>query len=169
MFPSLRAPLCVAALAAALFAACTSSPEDDPFDTPPGTTLLYSDTVHVARAWGVCQNNTTRYVAYWGLRYLDAGNDTNSFRWLGVSVSASTVTASTWAVGSNTDADDAESPAGKASVLIFGAAGSQASAAARIRVTPFANGDSVRVEGKNILLQNGKVIHFNLVNGAGCA
>jgi hypothetical protein len=176
MFPIFFARLRPLSLSAVLFAAlmtlgvsgCTTDPVEDEFTTAPSTSIVYNDTTHVARPLGTVCDNTTRYLAYWSLSYLAPGGDTNTYRWLGVSVSAAAITTSTWSVGANADGEDAESPPGKASVLLFDVSGSQNSATARIRVTPFANGDSVRVEGKNIVLQNGKVIDFNLTNQLTC-
>jgi hypothetical protein len=165
-----RSTLRVAALAtlaiSTLFTACTTDPESDSLGVAPG--IVYADTAHIASSYVVTCPENLSYVAYWGLRYVNANGDTISGRWLGVSVSSTSMTASTWSVGTNLASDEAESPANKASVLLFGVAGSQASSSARIRVTPFAGGDSVRIEGKDILLQNGRLLNFNLVNAVAC-
>lgn len=149
----------------ALFTACTTEPESDDLAVAPG--FVYADTSHTATILGMCPNNLS-YVAYWSLRYARATGDSGS-RYFAVSVSATGLSASTWSVGTNISSNEAESPANKASVLLYGVSGSLVSPSARIRVTPFAGGDSVRIEGKNILLQNGRVLNFNLVNRVGCA
>jgi hypothetical protein len=148
-----------------LLTACNTPSEGDDFNIAPG--IVYDDTVHIATAWGLCEGSP-RTTAYGGLLYVNATGDTVSRNWLGVSLSASTANSASYAIGTNGSNDDAESPQGKASVLMFRIGGSQETAGARLRVTLFANGDSVRVEGKNILLQNGRTLNFNLTNPVLC-
>jgi hypothetical protein len=154
-----------AALSGLLVAACTTSSDSEDLGVAAG--FVYDGTPHAATVYGLCDNNLN-YVAYWGLRYANSSGDSVSGRWLGVSVSATNVSAASWSVGDNLSTNEAEAQAGKASVLLFGVGGSKATPGARVRVTPFAGGDSVRVEGRDIVLQNGKVVNFNLVNATGC-
>jgi len=153
------------AFAALTISACTTSSESDDLGVAPG--FVYGDIAHAATAYGACPDGLS-YVAYWGLRYANGNGDSVSGRWLGVAVSSSSLGAATWTVGTNRASDEAEAPANKASIFVGGIGGSQATAGARIKVTPFAGGDSVRIEGRDILLQNGQVVNFNLVNNVIC-
>jgi len=152
-------------IAVFLFPACTTSPETDDFGVEPG--FVYNDTAFITTKWGLCKN-ATRTVSYWGLSSVKANGDTISRNWVGVSLSTMDVVSATFSVGTNGSDQDAESPAGKASILMFRVAGSLESPTARLRVSLFAGGDSVRVEGKNIVLQNGKTLNFNLTNTVSC-